>query len=184
MTITTTPHLHNLLRQQLQNYPRKLTLLLHAILRIIHSKRRDPPTETVLAAQTHGARPQTAVVVRRERLKRTLLALRLRLILCRQRRHGLLTVGLVFRCFIRNRTRRMGPRLNDACRRHWRTRGRLVGTPRMGSTHLSLRYNTHHAGTFTGGRLRSTAASALSVTRSYFMPNSFFWKYFCACVRI
>ena len=78
----------------------------------------------------------------------------------------------------------MGTRLNDARNGNRGTTRRLVRTSRMRSIHLSLRWSPIHERTFTGGRLRSTTASALSVTRSYFIPNSFFWKYFCACVRI
>ena len=67
MTINMTIlHFHNLLRQQLQNNPCKLTFLLQTILWIVHSKRRDPSTETVFTAQTHGTRSQTAIVMRRK----------------------------------------------------------------------------------------------------------------------
>ena len=50
LLITLTLFFRNLLRQQLQNNPCKLTLLLQTILRIIHSQRGNPPAETILTA--------------------------------------------------------------------------------------------------------------------------------------
>lgn len=71
---------------------------------------------------------------------------------------------------------------DDMCRTR-QLRARLVSRARMASILCSLGDTRARLPTFTPERRRSER-SIVSVGRSYFIPKSFFWKYFWACVRI